>query len=111
MPITGLKQDTHGLKTVGSLKPGLKSKKPNKSEGMAPEVIDITKPEGNKVKVQLKYAKDQQLRDSILSGETLPVVELGKIDSAEGGKDMPPPDGPGSCIPTFAPDEETRATT
>ena len=67
------------------------------------------KPEGDKMKVQLKYTKDQQLQDSILSGETLPVVELGKINSAEGGKDMPPPDAPRSCIPTFAPDEETRA--
>ena len=39
------------------------------------------------------------------------MVELGKIDSTNGKKDMPPPDAPGSCIPTFAPDEETRATT
>ena len=37
------------------------------------------------------------------------MVELGKINSAEGERDMPPPDAPGSCIPTFAPDEETRA--
>ena len=37
------------------------------------------------------------------------MVELGKIDSAEGEKDMPSPDAPGSCVPTFAPDEETRA--
>ena len=39
------------------------------------------------------------------------MVELGKIDSAEGGKDMPPPDASGSSIPTFAPDKETRAAT
>ena len=106
----GLKQGTHASKTVGSLKPAPKSKKPKKSEGMAPKVIDIMKPVDDEVKIQLKYAKDQQLRDSILSGETLPVVELGKIDSAEGGKDMPQPDASGSCIPTIAPDEETRAT-
>ena len=37
------------------------------------------------------------------------MVELEKIDPAEGGKDMPPPDATGSSIPTFAPDEETRA--
>ena len=37
------------------------------------------------------------------------MVELGKINSAEGGKDMPPQDASGSGIPTFAPDEETRA--
>ena len=39
----------------------------------------------------------------------MPAVELGKIDSAGGEKDMPPPDAQGSCIPTFAPDEESRA--
>ena len=69
------------------------------------------KPGGDKAKIQLRHTKDQELQDSILSGETSPVVELGKIDSAEGGKDMPPPDAPGSSIPTFAPDEETRAAT
>ena len=37
------------------------------------------------------------------------MVELGKIDSAGGEKDMPPPDAPGSCIPTFALAKETRA--
>ena len=99
------------MKTAGAPKPPQKSKKPKKSEGTAPEVINITKPEGDEAKLQLKYGKDPQLRDSILSGEILPVVELGKIDSAEGEKDMPPPDAPGSCIPTFAPDEETRAAT
>ena len=39
------------------------------------------------------------------------MVELGKINSAEGGKDMPPPDASGSGIPIFAPDKETRAAT
>ena len=51
----------------------------------------------------------QNIKNSILPGKTSPVVELDKIDLAEGGKDMPPPDAPGSSIPTFAPDEETRA--
>ena len=37
------------------------------------------------------------------------MVELDKMDSAEGGKDMPQPDASGSGIQTFAPDEETRA--
>ena len=37
------------------------------------------------------------------------MVELDKIDLAEGGRDMPPPDAPGPIIPTSAPDEETRA--
>ena len=36
-------------------------------------------------------------------------MELDKIDSAEGGKDMPPPVASGSGIPTFALDEGTRA--
>ena len=37
------------------------------------------------------------------------MVELDKIDSAGGGKDMPPSDASGSGIPTFALDKETRA--
>ena len=39
------------------------------------------------------------------------MVELDKIDSAGGGKDMSPPDASGSGIPTFALEEETRAAT
>ena len=38
-------------------------------------------------------------------------MELDKIDSAEGGGDMPPPDTPGLIIPAYAPDEETRGAT
>ena len=37
------------------------------------------------------------------------MVESDKIHSTEGGEDMPPPDAPGSIIPSHAPDEETRA--
>ena len=37
------------------------------------------------------------------------MVELDKIDSTEGGEHMPPPDAPGPIIPTYTPDEETRA--
>ena len=59
--------------------------------------------------IQLRHAKDQELQGSILPGETLPVVELDKIYSAEGRRNMPPPDAPGSIIPTSAPDEEIRA--
>ena len=76
---------------------------------MAPEVIDITKPRGDEAKIQLRHAKDQQLQGSMLSGETLPVVELSKLYSAEGGKDMLPSDTPESSILTFAPDKETKA--
>ena len=39
------------------------------------------------------------------------MVELNKINSAGGLKDMPPPDASGSGIPTFALDEETRTAT
>ena len=39
------------------------------------------------------------------------MVELDKINSAEGGVDMPPPDTPGPIIPTYALDKETRAAT
>ena len=52
----------------------------------------------------------QKIRNfETLPGETSPVVELDKIDSAEGGRHMPPQDAPGPIIPTYAPDEETRA--
>ena len=37
------------------------------------------------------------------------MVELDKIHSTEGGEHMPTPDAPGPIIPTYAPDEETRA--
>ena len=107
----GLKVRHHGLKTTSSLKPALKSKKTKKSEGTAPEVTDITKPGSDEANIQLRHAKDQELWDSILPGKTLPVVELDKIDSAEGEEDMPPLDAPGPIIPTYAQNEETRAAT
>ena len=47
--------------------------------------------------------------ETVLHGGTLPVVELDKIHSTEGREDMPLPDAPGPIIPTYAPDEETRA--
>ena len=50
-----------------------------------------------------------ELQDSVLHGGTSPVVELDNIHSTEGGEDMPPPDAPRPIIPTYAPDEETRA--
>ena len=50
-----------------------------------------------------------KIRDSTLHGGTSPVVELDKIHSTEGGEDMHPLDAPGPIIPTYAPDEETRA--
>ena len=37
------------------------------------------------------------------------MVELDKIHSTGEGGDMPPPDASGPTIPTYAPDEETRA--
>ena len=69
------------------------------------------KPGSDEVEIQLRHTKDQELQNSILPGETSPMVELYKINPAEGGKDMPPPDATGSSIPTFAPDEETRVAT
>ena len=53
--------------------------------------------------------KIKNFKTSILPVETSHVVVLDKTDSSEGGKDMPPPDAPGSNIPTSAPDKETRA--
>ena len=78
----------------------MKSKK-KRSEDTAPEIINITKQGSGKVNIKLQ--------DSILHGETSPVVELDNTHSTEGGGDMPPPDAPGPTIPTYAPDEETRA--
>ena len=68
-------------------------------------MINITKPDHDEVELLLKYAKDQRLQDSILSGETFsPVVKLGKIS-------MPPPDIPASCLPNFSTDDQARAAT
>ena len=111
MPPLGSMRGSHGLKTTSSLNPAPKSKKTKKSKGTAPEVIDIMKPGSDEANIKLRHAKDQELQDSILPGETLPVVELDKINLTEGGEDMPPPDAPGPIIPTYAPDEETRAAT
>ena len=73
----------------------MKSKHPKKNKISISEVINITKPDHDEVELLLKYAKDQRLQDSILSGETFsPVVKLGKIS-------MPPPDIPASCLPKF----------
>ena len=41
--------------------------------------------------------------------ETVPVVELDKIDSIGRWKDIPPSDTPGLIVPAYAPDEETKA--
>ena len=68
----------------------------------APEIMDITKQGSGKANIKLQ--------DSVLHGGTLPVIKLDNIHSTEGGVEMPPPDAPGPTIPTYAPDEETRAT-
>ena len=72
----------------------MKSKK-KKSEGTAAEIIDITKPGSD---------ENIKLRDSV------PVVELDKINSIGRWKDMLPPDTPGLVVPVYVPDEETKAT-
>ena len=41
--------------------------------------------------------------------ETVPVVELDKINSIGRWKVIPPPDTPGLIVPAYAPDEETKA--
>ena len=63
---------------------------------MAAEIIDITKPGSD---------------ENIKSEDSVPVVELDKIDSIGRWKNMPPPDTPGLIVPACAPDEETKATT
>ena len=62
---------------------------------MAGEVIDITKPGSDDENIEL--------------GDSVPVVELDKIDSIDRWKNMPPPDTPGLIVPVFVPDEETKA--
>ena len=79
-------QGAHGLKTTSSLKSAWKSKK-KKSEGMAADIIDIMKPGSD---------ENIELEDSV------PVVELDKIDSIGRWKNMPPPDTPGLIVPTYA---------
>ena len=87
-------RDAWGLKTVSSPKSASKSKK-KKSEGIAAEIIDITKP-GSDENIEL--------------GDPVPVVELDKTDSIGRWKDIPPPDTPGLIVPAYTPDEERRAT-
>ena len=79
----------------------LQSQKKKRTEDTAPEVIDITEQGSGEANIEIW--------DSILHRGTSPLVELDKIHSTEGGEHMPPPDSPGPIIPTYAPDEETRA--
>ena len=62
---------------------------------MAAEIIDIMKPGSD---------------ENIKLGDSVPVVELGKIDLIGRWKDIPPPDTSGLIVPAYAPDKETRAT-
>ena len=86
-------QGAQGLKITSSPKSTLKSKK-KKSEGITAEIKDIMK-SGSDENIQL--------------GDSVPVVELDKIDLIGRWKDMPPLDTPGLIVPVFAPDEETKA--
>ena len=65
-----------------------------KSEGMAAEIIDTMKPGSE---------------ENTKPGDSVPVVELDKIDLIGRWKNMPPPDTPGLIVPAYAPDEETTA--
>ena len=87
-------QGARGLKTTSSLKSAPKSKR-KRSEGTAAEIIDIMKPGGGDENIEL--------------GDSVPVVELDKIDLIGRWKNMPPPDTPGLIVPAYAPDEETKA--
>ena len=62
---------------------------------MAAEIIDITKPGSGDENIKL--------------GDSVPVVELDKIDSIGRWKNMPPPDTPGLIVLACVPDEETKA--
>ena len=71
-----------------------KSKK-KESEGTAGEIIDITKPGSGDENIEL--------------GDSVPVVELDKIDLISRWKNMPPPGTLEQSVPTYVPDEEIRA--
>ena len=47
--------------------------------------------------------------ENIELGDSVPVVELDKIDSIGRWKNMPPPDTPGLIGPAYALDKETKA--
>ena len=49
--------------------------------------------------------------ENIELGDSVPVVELDKIDSIGRWKDIPPPDTPGLIVPAYPPDEKTKAAT
>ena len=87
-------QGAHGSKATSSPKSALKLKR-KKSEGRAAEIIDITKPGSGDENIKL--------------GDSVPVVELDKVDSIGRWKNMPPPDTPGLIVPAYVPDEETKA--
>ena len=94
MPPMGLKWGTHGLKTTSSQVQRHSSRGHwhyETRKWWSKHPTDIC-----------KTSRTSQL----LPGETLPVVELDKIGSAEGGEGMPPSDAPGPIIPTCAQDEE-----
>ena len=61
---------------------------------MAAEIIDIMKPGSD---------------ENIKLGDSVPVVELDKLNSIGRWKDIPQPDTPGLIVPAYAPDEETKA--
>ena len=48
--------------------------------------------------------------ENIELGDSVPVVELDKINLIGRWKDMPSPDTQGLIVPAYAPDEETKAT-
>ena len=62
---------------------------------MAAEIIDIMKP--------------GSVDENIEFGDSVPIVELDKINSIGRWKNMPPPDTPGLIVPVYVPDEETKA--
>ena len=62
---------------------------------MAAEIIDI-----------MKLGSDENIE----LGDSVPVVELDKINSIGRWKDIPPPDTLGLIVLAYAPDEETKAT-
>ena len=82
------------------------------SEDLIPELMNFSDREVAQVCQLLKHAKDPELREALLSGESFsPVVGLDKINLESREQDMALSvrrASPPSCIPNFQTDAETK---
>ena len=98
------------MKTAATIKSTSKQKKIKEFEVSVPVDIDISKLGCDKVDIKWKEVSDRKLQSLILPGDTLPVVELDRVDPTEGDKDVPSPDALEAGTATSTLDEETKTT-